>query len=291
MTASETEGMEHGSEAAAPDFEQTFAGMASADFRGRQSRRLFGHHARCCAKMRRQCGEPHVEADNSAMIAGLPVMMKVVLGSAKMPVATLAKLAKGSVVKLDKMVGDPVDILVNGRLIARGEVVVLNEASSRFGVVLTQVGKLAPSAKVAGTDACMRDTLPNAIGPSRPLTGAEKVGVLLLALGKERASGLLKKFNPEELNIIVRSTEVMPTISASELEGIVEEFESQLGLGTPFVGRPEDVKRLVTDVITENKSSLDANDQFVAHQDIWTRLAALQDDVLQAISAASRRRS
>ena len=81
------------------------------------------------------------------MIAGLPVMMKVVLGSAKMPVATLAKLAKGSVVKLDKMVGDPVDILVNGRLIARGEVVVLNEGSSRFGVVLTQVGGLAPSAK------------------------------------------------------------------------------------------------------------------------------------------------
>ena len=65
-------------------------------------------------------------------------------------------------------------------------------------------------------------------GPSRPLTGAEKVGVLLLALGKERASGLLKKFNPEELNILVRSTEVMPTISASELEGIVEEAGLQL---------------------------------------------------------------
>lgn len=118
-------------------------------------------------------------------------------------------------------------------------------------------------------------------GPSRPLTGAEKVGVLLLALGKERASGLLKKFNPEELNIIVRSTEVMPTISAADLEGIVEEFESQLGLGTPFVGRPEDVKRLVTDAITENKSMSDADDAFVARQDIWTRFSGLQDDVLQ----------
>jgi flagellar motor switch protein FliN/FliY len=84
---------------------------------------------------------------NSALIMGLPVMMKVVLGSAKMPVATLAKLAKGSVVKLDKMVGDPVDILVNGRLIARGEVVVLNEGTSRFGVVLTQVGALPTVAK------------------------------------------------------------------------------------------------------------------------------------------------
>lgn len=80
------------------------------------------------------------KADNSEMIMGLPVMLKVVLGSAKMPVATLSKLAKGSVVKLDKVVGDPVDILVNGRLVARGEVVVLNEGTSRFGVVLTQVG-------------------------------------------------------------------------------------------------------------------------------------------------------
>jgi flagellar motor switch protein FliG len=90
----------------------------------------------------------------------------------------------------------------------------------------------------------------------------------------------LKKFNPEELNIIVRSTEAMPTISASELEGIVEEFESQLGLGAPFVGRPEDVKRLVTDVITENKSSSDSDDAFAPRQDIWTRLSALPDDVL-----------
>jgi flagellar motor switch protein FliN len=92
-------------------------------------------------------GEATDFGGNSAMIMGLPVMMKVVLGSAKMPVATLAKLAKGSVVKLDKMVGDPVDILVNGRLIARGEVVVLNEGTSRFGVVLTQVGALPPIAK------------------------------------------------------------------------------------------------------------------------------------------------
>lgn len=94
--------------------------------------------------------EPSGAADfgnNSAMIMGLPVMMKVVLGSTKMPVATLAKLTKGSVVKLDKMVGDPVDILVNGRLIARGEVVVLNEGTSRFGVVLTQVGSISGVAK------------------------------------------------------------------------------------------------------------------------------------------------
>ena len=120
------------------------------------------------------------------------------------------------------------------------------------------------------------------LSDTRELTGAEKVGVLLLALGKQRASELLKRFDPEELNMIVRSTEVMPTISAAELESIVEEFESKLGLGTPFVGRPEDVKRLVVDAIEDNKTSADANDQFIARQDIWTRLTTLEDEVLQA---------
>jgi flagellar motor switch protein FliG len=119
-------------------------------------------------------------------------------------------------------------------------------------------------------------------GNSRTLTGAEKVGVLLLALGKQRASSLLKKFNPEELNILVRSTEVMPTVSAAELESIVEEFESQLGQGTPFVGRAEDVRRLVSDAISENRSSGDPNEQFTARQDVWSQLAALPDDVLVA---------
>jgi flagellar motor switch protein FliG len=128
----------------------------------------------------------------------------------------------------------------------------------------------------------MRDTSPMHGGHSRALTGPEKVGVLLLALGKQRASGLLKKFNPEELNILVRSAEVMPTITAAELEGIVEEFESQLGQGTPFLGRAEDVRRLVTDVITENRSSGDPNEQFNISQDIWGQLAALPDDILHA---------
>lgn len=128
----------------------------------------------------------------------------------------------------------------------------------------------------------MRDPSSLHAGTSRALTGPEKVGVLLLALGKQRASGLLKKFNPEELNILVRSAEIMPTITAAELEGIVEEFENQFGQGTPFLGRAEDVRRLVTDVISENRSSGDPNEQFNASQDIWGQLAALPDDVLHA---------
>lgn len=147
MTVSETDEMDPGAEPAVQDFDQAFTDMASAAFSGNDKSDAFPGIMQTGDEEAETSGESSVEVDNSALIAGLPVMMKVVLGSARMPVATLAKLTKGSVVKLDKMVGDSVDILVNGRLIARGEVVVLNEASSRFGVVLTQVGKLAPTAK------------------------------------------------------------------------------------------------------------------------------------------------
>ena len=139
MTASESEATEQATEPGNSGFDQALSGMGQADFAGSLQDGIpdIGAGSAAASEL----------ANNSAMIMGLPVMMKVVLGTAKMPVATLAKLAKGAVVKLDKMVGDPVDILVNGRLIARGEVVVLNEGSSRFGVVLTQVGGLTPSTK------------------------------------------------------------------------------------------------------------------------------------------------
>ena len=69
----------------------------------------------------------------------IPVSVKVVLGSATMPVANVLKLGRGAVVPLDRKVGEPVDVVVNGRVIARGEVVVLDEDNSRFGVSLTEV--------------------------------------------------------------------------------------------------------------------------------------------------------
>jgi flagellar motor switch protein FliN/FliY len=69
----------------------------------------------------------------------IPVTVKIVLGSATMPVANVLKLGRGAVVPLDRKVGEPVDVVVNGRVIARGEVVVLDEDNSRFGVSLTEV--------------------------------------------------------------------------------------------------------------------------------------------------------
>ena len=69
----------------------------------------------------------------------IPVTVKIVLGSATMPVANLMKLGRGAVIPLDRKVGEPVDMVVNGRVVARGEVVVVDEGSSRFGIKLTEV--------------------------------------------------------------------------------------------------------------------------------------------------------
>ena len=76
---------------------------------------------------------------NLGAILSIPVTVQVVLGSTSMPVAALLKLARGAIVSLDQRVGDPVDVVVNGSVIARGEIVVVDEASQRFGVSLLEV--------------------------------------------------------------------------------------------------------------------------------------------------------
>ncbi|MGU3496905.1 flagellar motor switch protein FliN [Xanthobacteraceae bacterium A53D] len=69
----------------------------------------------------------------------IPVLLQVVLGSASMPVANLMKLGRGAIVPLDHRVGEPVDVVVNGRIIARGEVMVVEDDNQRFGVTLTEI--------------------------------------------------------------------------------------------------------------------------------------------------------
>ena len=72
-------------------------------------------------------------------ILSIPVTLQVVLGGTTMPVSSLMKLGRGAVVSLDQKVGDPVNIVVNGRTIARGEVVVVDEETARYGVSLTEI--------------------------------------------------------------------------------------------------------------------------------------------------------
>jgi flagellar motor switch protein FliN len=83
--------------------------------------------------------EPLGGPSNIGAILSIPVTVQVVLGSTSLPVSGLMKLARGAIVSLDQRVGDPVDVVVNGTVIARGEIVVVDDASQRFGVSLLEV--------------------------------------------------------------------------------------------------------------------------------------------------------
>jgi flagellar motor switch protein FliN/FliY len=87
---------------------------------------------------------------NLGLIMRIPVSVKIVLGSATMPVANLVKLGRGAIIPLDRKVGEPVDVVVNGRVVARGEVVIVDEATSRFGISLTEVVGQPDAANVNG---------------------------------------------------------------------------------------------------------------------------------------------
>jgi flagellar motor switch protein FliN len=88
-------------------------------------------------------GEPAAtggpQGGNMDIVLRIPVHLKVLLGSASMPIFQLTKLGRGAVIPLDRRVGEPVDVMVNGRIIAKGEIVVLDEDGSRFGVTLTEM--------------------------------------------------------------------------------------------------------------------------------------------------------
>ena len=77
------------------------------------------------------------------MILDIPVHLTVELGRTKIPIKQILQLAQGSVIELDGLAGEPMDVLVNGCLIAQGEVVVVND---RFGIRLTDI--ITPSERI-----------------------------------------------------------------------------------------------------------------------------------------------
>ncbi len=74
--------------------------------------------------------------DKLDVILDIPVTLSMEVGRTQIPIRNLLQLNQGSVVELDRMAGEPLDVLVNGTLIAHGEVVVVNE---KFGIRLTDV--------------------------------------------------------------------------------------------------------------------------------------------------------
>lgn len=92
--------------------------------------------------------EMHVDVDaktaaDLAPVFDVPVNISAVLGRANLSVAQLLQLGQGSVLELDRKVGEAIDIYVNNRLVARGEVVVVDD---RLGVTMTEIIKDGDSA-------------------------------------------------------------------------------------------------------------------------------------------------
>ena len=80
---------------------------------------------------------------NLDVILDIPVTLSMEIGRTELPIHNLLQLSQGSVVELDRLAGEPLDVLVNGTLIAHGEVVVVNE---KFGIRLTDV--ISPAERV-----------------------------------------------------------------------------------------------------------------------------------------------
>ncbi|MCG5515002.1 MULTISPECIES: flagellar motor switch protein FliN [unclassified Ectothiorhodospira] len=85
-------------------------------------------------------GDPDLNLD---VILDVPVTISMEIGRTKIPIRNLLQLNQGSVVELDRLAGEPLDVMVNGTLVAHGEVVVVNE---KFGIRLTDV--ISPAERV-----------------------------------------------------------------------------------------------------------------------------------------------
>ncbi|MCJ8520869.1 flagellar motor switch protein FliN/FliY [Pseudorhizobium tarimense] len=76
---------------------------------------------------------------NMDLIMDIPIDVEIVLGSSRMQVSGLMNLEEGATIALDKKIGEPVEIMVNGRRIGKGEITVLENDDTRFGVKVTEV--------------------------------------------------------------------------------------------------------------------------------------------------------
>lgn len=79
------------------------------------------------------------EIVNLEAVYDIPVEVTVVLGRTNMPISNVLKLGRGAVVELDRKIGESVDVYVNERLVARGEVVIVED---RIGVTMTEIMKV-----------------------------------------------------------------------------------------------------------------------------------------------------
>ena len=86
---------------------------------------------------------PRAPSPDLEMILDIPVRLSMEVGNTQISIRDLLQLGQGSVIELDRLAGEPLDVLVNGTLIAHGEVVVVND---KFGIRMTDV--ISPSERI-----------------------------------------------------------------------------------------------------------------------------------------------
>ena len=136
---------ENTSAAVEDDWAAAMAEQAAAETPAEGSALAAGQAARPATDMFQEFapGSGGGQANDIEMILDIPVQLTVELGRTKIPIKHILRLAQGSVVELDGLAGEPMNVLINGFLIAQGEVVVVNE---KFGIRLTDI--ITPSERI-----------------------------------------------------------------------------------------------------------------------------------------------
>ena len=84
-------------------------------------------------------GEHRSEGRNIDAMLNVGLQVQIILGRSRMPISQLLKLSRGSIIELDKKIGEPVEVMINDRLVAKGDLVKI--AGDRLGVSLTEIVK------------------------------------------------------------------------------------------------------------------------------------------------------
>ena len=141
--ASEPEAAFGGFEAAEPDLDSGFGGTSDfgSEFGGGDT---FGDTAFRGALPNATASAAPSEPGsgmqaNMDLIMDIPIDVQIILGASRMQVSSLMNLNEGAIISLDRRIGEPVDLMVNGRLIGRGEITVMENDETRFGIRLIEV--------------------------------------------------------------------------------------------------------------------------------------------------------
>lgn len=124
--------------------ESTDEQVAAQDTEAEQSQDQEGYDKAHFQSLQEDKSSKSIGESGMDMILDIPVTIAVEIGRSKINIRNLLKLNQGSIVELDRLAGEPMDLIVNGTLIAHGEVVVVNE---KFGVRLTDVISAAERVK------------------------------------------------------------------------------------------------------------------------------------------------